>query len=382
MTPPPYTRVLPQSAEPIFDLSVITVCRNVLPQLKRTTASVLGQKAVYPSVSIEHVIVDGASTDGTPEWLAEMKAQGKIETYISEPDRGIYDAMNKGINLARGRVLLYMNADDTLELVDLEPCLAPILAGNTRITGAVTRQYNGKKEFLFRPEEKKMYISCPISHQAFFAETSLYRELGGYRSEMFICSADTDFMYRAANQEGFPTPVDLTVSAMPLGGFSYQCSVHFCDEFVLLLYVNKDPLLAHCRKEAAYCDAIVTILLNHCMTLRNWQQTHSRDIKTRLCELQELCLAVHDITTSRRAKAAMRFAAGPYLSALRDRKQCTRYQWYRLRRHRTACDIPVSNPYFSLVRPYRQTLYSTARFYLKKIFSGLLPRRKKTATGN
>lgn len=380
--PVPYTVVNKEAPEPMYDLSIITVCRNVLAALKRTTASVLGQKAVFPNISIEHVIVDGASTDGTPEWLAEMKAQGKIETYITEPDRGIYDAMNKGINLARGRVLLYINADDTLEFVDLEPCLAPILSGNTRITGAVTRQYNGKKEYLFRPNEKKMYISCPLSHQAFFAEASLYRELGGYRSEMFICSADTDFMYRAANQEGFPSSVDLTVSAMPLGGFSFLCSVHFCDEFVLLLYLNKEPLLAHCRKEPAYCDAIVALLLNHCITLRDWQLTHSRDIKARLSELQELCLAVHDITTSRKAKAAMRFAAGPYLSAVRDKKLCTRCQWLRIRCYRKACDISEDNPYFSLVRPYKHTICNTALYYLKKMFSCFLPRRKKDTPAN
>lgn len=380
--PVPYTVVNKEAPEPIYDLSVITVCRNVLTALKRTTASVLGQKAVFPNISIEHVIVDGASTDGTPEWLAEMKAQGKIETYITEPDRGIYDAMNKGINLARGRVLLFLNADDVFEHVDLKPCLAPILEGQTRITAAITRQYNDIKSFLVKPNEKKMYITCPICHQAFFAGASLYRELGGYRSEMLRCAADTDFMYRSVIREGFPIFVNSTVTALPLGGFSYDCAIHFCDEYILLLYQYKEQLLEHCRREADYCAALVAILLNHCLTLRCWQLTHTRAIGDRITELQELCMALHGITPSRKAKAAMRFAAGPYLSTIRAKKQCTRFQWFRIRRYRKACDISAANPYASIVRPYRQTFSSTALYYLKKMFSCFLPRRKKDTPAN
>ena len=75
-----------------IDLTIITVCRNARALLQLTLESVIEQKA-KENLRIEHLIIDGASTDGTPEWLAELQAAGKIESYISEPDAGIYDAM-------------------------------------------------------------------------------------------------------------------------------------------------------------------------------------------------------------------------------------------------------------------------------------------------
>lgn len=369
-----YTVVTPKDIKPSYDLTVITVCRNVLPALKRTTASVLGQKAVFPSVSIEHVIVDGASTDGTPEWLADMKESGKIEVFVSEPDCGIYDAMNKGINLASGRVLLFLNADDVLEQVDLKPCLEPILSGRARVTCAVTRQYDHTAVHLFRPEKDKIYFSTPMCHQAYLAEASLYRELGGYRAEMFRCGADADFMYRAVKQTGFPHIVDETITSMPLGGFSFDCFLHYCDEDILLIHENKEQIFEHCRKEQAYCDAIVALLLKHCMTLRRWQLTHDRDISACIRKLQELCRTVSEITTSGGAKRAMRYAAGPYLDTILKHKQCTLYQWFRIRRYRKCCNLGSNAPYAEYIGAADLSITSTLSFYIGKISSSLFHR--------
>lgn len=70
---------------------------------------------------------------GTPEWLAEQLAAGNIERYVSEPDRGIYDAMNKGINLARGEVLAWLNAGDWYEETqDVAECVLPICRGEAQ----------------------------------------------------------------------------------------------------------------------------------------------------------------------------------------------------------------------------------------------------------
>lgn len=365
----PYTTVLRDNEPAEYDLTVVTVCRNVLASLKRTTASVLGQKEAFSDTSVEHIVVDGASTDGTAEWLEKMKKAGKIEAYVSEPDRGIYDAMNKGINMARGRVLLFLNADDVFTHVDLSPCLAPILSGKVRITAAVTRLYDESCVRLFRPSEKRMYIVCPICHQAFFAATSLYRELGGYRAELFRCAADTDFMYRAIHQEGFPPMIDATVTDMPLGGFSHNCAYLFCDEFIALLYNNKEELLAHCRRSPEYASAIAGVLLKHCMTLRKWQLEFTRDISARLIELQELCREIAAISKQRVFKEAMFFAAESYLATLMRQKQCTLFQWFLIRRYRQRCELPASNPYYEIVGPAELSLRTTLKAYLHKFRS-------------
>src|SRR5690606_30099751 len=88
-------------------LSIITVtfnCRDLLP---RTLESV--QEQSFPG--IEHVIVDGASTDGTLD-LIRAHAD-RLGSWVSEPDKGIYDAMNKGLHMARGEYVLFLNAGDT-----------------------------------------------------------------------------------------------------------------------------------------------------------------------------------------------------------------------------------------------------------------------------
>lgn len=88
-------------------ISIVTVCYNCKEDLETTIKSVAAQ--TYKN--IEYIIVDGASTDGTKELLEKYKTN--IQICISEPDDGIYDAMNKGIAHSHGEWLLFMNAGDT-----------------------------------------------------------------------------------------------------------------------------------------------------------------------------------------------------------------------------------------------------------------------------
>ena len=89
-------------------LSIITVTYNASQWLERTIQSVVRQS--YPR--IEYIIVDGNSTDGTVEII--KKYRKAITQFISEPDKGLYDAMNKGLKLASGDYVLFINAGDTL----------------------------------------------------------------------------------------------------------------------------------------------------------------------------------------------------------------------------------------------------------------------------
>lgn len=88
-------------------VTVITVVYNAKELLEETILSVLNQ--TYSN--IEYIIVDGGSTDGTLDII--KKYQDKISKYISEPDQGIYDAMNKGMSLSKGQWLNFMNAGDS-----------------------------------------------------------------------------------------------------------------------------------------------------------------------------------------------------------------------------------------------------------------------------
>lgn len=104
----PMTQPMEQSPK----ISVVTVCRNSLPLLRVTVGSVISQS--YGNV--EYIVVDGASTDGTPKYVRSLG--GKVAIFVSEPDNGIYDAMNKAIAHATGEWIIFMNAGDTFYSVD------------------------------------------------------------------------------------------------------------------------------------------------------------------------------------------------------------------------------------------------------------------------
>lgn len=89
------------------DLTVITVCYNAASDLEMTLRSVTGQSA---RKRMEIIVIDGGSTDKTPEVLDRYR--DRIDRIVSEPDKGIYNAMNKGIGLSTGRYVNFMNAGD------------------------------------------------------------------------------------------------------------------------------------------------------------------------------------------------------------------------------------------------------------------------------
>jgi glycosyltransferase involved in cell wall biosynthesis len=89
-------------------VSYVTVVRNAVTTLPRTLASVKAQRGA----AVEHIVVDGLSSDGT---LRVIEAHaGQIDYFVSEPDSGLYDALNKAVSLARGSLVCVLNADDWL----------------------------------------------------------------------------------------------------------------------------------------------------------------------------------------------------------------------------------------------------------------------------
>jgi glycosyltransferase len=92
-------------------VSIVTVSLNAASTIRDTLDSVRCQKADF---GIEHICIDGGSIDGTRRIIEEAAAGGSALTYSFEPDRGLFDAMTKGLHLARGRYVLFLNADDFL----------------------------------------------------------------------------------------------------------------------------------------------------------------------------------------------------------------------------------------------------------------------------
>ena len=341
-----YIGVSGNALPPEYMLTVITVCRNVREELPATVQSVLNQKA-KGSISIEHLVVDGASTDGTPEWLAGQLAAGNIERYVSEPDRGIYDAMNKGINLARGQVLAFLNAGDTYRAdADLAHCVLPICRGETESVAAVAKVVGAtRKRPPFSPQYELMYVLTPCCHQAFFASSALYRKLGGYDSQTLRCAADTDLMYRAYGETGQPLLTDAVVADFQEGGFSANCYNEYRDEFIELLWRNWDGVKERCRADRQYLRLIMATLCNHCINLPGWQERHQREIPRQLEALQAMCAETAALTLNPRAKWALRWLSKRLVPQISCGSSLSRGMKLRLRLCQCFCHLPDNNRY-------------------------------------
>lgn len=179
---------------PLF--SVITAVRNDLRGLTRTWKSVAGQLGVR----FEWVIMDGASTDGTVAFLKSLP-QG-VAVWSSEPDLGMYDAMNKGVERASGEYVVFMNAGDVFSAPDtLRRVMHAIIAAAERpdvIFGAATFLLRNGRRRLRPARRLESYIwrGLPANHQASYFKTELLKKVK-YDLRYRICG-DYDLAARLA----------------------------------------------------------------------------------------------------------------------------------------------------------------------------------------
>lgn len=159
--------------------SIITVTYNAETTLEVTLQSVFSQ--TYPAV--EYILVDGASQDGTKAIIE--KYQDRLAHVISEPDKGLYDAMNKGMKMATGDYLCFLNAGDTFHTNDTLQTIVDTLH-HSKLPDVIygeTALVNSQREFLrmrrlSTPEVltwKSFRQGMLVCHQAFFAKRSLTR---------------------------------------------------------------------------------------------------------------------------------------------------------------------------------------------------------------
>lgn len=170
---------LPTPHSPLPNITVITVCRNAVTTIGQTIRSVMAQD--YPH--LRYIIIDGASTDGTQQIIEGYKTSlvARHSTldfiYLSEPDAGIYDAMNKGLRLAGEGWVNFMNAGDTFAsdhvLSDIFGELSIInsqLSINHRVIGGNTINFfaDGHEEVHHAEPAEVIPERLPFSHQASF----------------------------------------------------------------------------------------------------------------------------------------------------------------------------------------------------------------------
>lgn len=198
-------------------VSIITVCYNSEKTIRRTIESVLNQS--YPN--IEYIIVDGRSSDRTMSIVEQYKGSfGEKLITISEPDKGIYDAMNKGIHLASGELIGIINSDDYYDTQAVMHMVQAMKEERYQILYGFVRAWKKGKEYSVSRQSHAFMKESMIGHPACFVTKAVYDDFGCF-DQRYVSVADYDFMLRMKEiPEVKFHPVDFVIANFTLGGMS------------------------------------------------------------------------------------------------------------------------------------------------------------------
>ena len=235
-------------------VSIITVCYNSAKTLEHTIQSVLGQD--YPE--IEYIVVDGASKDGTLEII--QKHQSTISKWISESDRGMYDAMNKGIAMATGEVIGILNSDDVymnnhavsdliskMQKDHADVVFADLILVDESQPEKILRYYDSGQ---FNPD--RFRFGWMPAHPTVFVKKRIYDEVGLFKTDYQI-AADYEMLIRilAVNKTSY-TYLAKPVVRMRAGGTSTAG--------LLRNWILNTEIVRACKENGIYSNMAMLLL--------------------------------------------------------------------------------------------------------------------------
>jgi len=185
-------------------ISIIVVCRNAAATIEATFTSIISQ--TYKNYEI--IVIDGASSDGTQEIIKKYERQ--LTFWVSEPDKGIYNAMNKGIKHSTGNWFYFLNANDTLfdnnvfmrvaKTINRYPEIEMIY-GDVRLTGGEKHSLEIKSTAGIN--QMSYFFNFSIWHQAIFYNEKIFQKTGLYNENYHIV-ADWEHLIRSLAVEKIP----------------------------------------------------------------------------------------------------------------------------------------------------------------------------------
>lgn len=235
-------------------LSIITPVYNMASSIKHTIESVKNLKERYSNIEIEYNVIDGSSTDGTTDVVKEYHALGVVDRYLSERDTGVYNAMNKGLNMACGEYVLIIGADDRLIFQNFDPVFELLLKDKPDVCYGnqlmVSRDRNRVvRKFIagpFKPYKIKFGWHPP--HQSTIVKKQLLVDLGGF-NERYEIAADIEMHWKVFSKAQRIVYVEKYLSIATIGGLSNKNFKHILKANMENLEIAKNlrfpfPLIA------------------------------------------------------------------------------------------------------------------------------------------
>jgi len=211
----------------VHDLTVVTVVLNDVAGLRRTLDSM--RSVLSAGELVQHVIIDGGSVDGTGDVAREYADSEFAESVVvvSERDAGLYDAMNKGLALANGRYVLFLNADDEISgpevfsiVLERLRTVQPVwLISRTAFLNEV-RDIVGISENMPFSRWRHLLGLQMHAHPSTIVRRDVLVELGGFNYDLADFAADWDVVVQVARKAPKPVEVDDVLSLFAAGGLS------------------------------------------------------------------------------------------------------------------------------------------------------------------
>lgn len=196
-------------------VSIITAVYNGEKYLEKTILSVLGQS--YEN--IEYIIIDGASTDGTLEIIKKYEEQ--IDYWISEEDNGVYEAMNKGLKVAKGQYIAILNADDYYTSNAMALSITKIIETKSHYSIANVKYVNSQAMIraIYPLREHYVYQEMPYPHVSTVISSKIYNDVGFFDTSLKI-AGDHDMAVRIHLKGYKACYVDEVIAELEEGGIS------------------------------------------------------------------------------------------------------------------------------------------------------------------
>lgn len=233
------------------EVTIITATWNAEKWLSRCLDSVRLQKLPQP-YSMEHLVVDGQSTDGTLKILKHWGETVKNFRYVSEPDKGLYDAMNKGAMLARGEIIVFLNADDRFaDENSVFRSITPILSGEADYVcaPAIVNKPDGSYSHTQWPDLTLPYLNHPFNTQTLFMKRDDFVQLGGHDLSYKVAGdTDLDCKLFQAGLKGYALE-EPTIVAQD-GGFGV--THYYAHERARILHAYQGDIHKRCGRNSQY----------------------------------------------------------------------------------------------------------------------------------